>query len=251
MKHKNTSWLLVAALAILGAQASWAADVVSSNIVGYNKVTLTSGYNMLGANWKLVGGQSPAMAQVMDASDLPAMDLDSLSFNAQLLCWDGAGYAFYGWSGEVGDEDLDNQWLDDQYEIADIPAANGTGFWIDTSESATVIFSGEVPAEDAVTVNVSAGYNLIANPFPETISIQKITSTDLPAMDLDSLAFNAQLLTWNGSGYSFYGWAGEVGDEALDNKWLDDQYEEATATLDIGKGCWIQTSAPGTVTFTK
>ena len=70
-------------------------------------------------------------------------------------------------------------------------------------------------------------------------------------MDLDTLAFNAQLLIWNGSGYSFYGWSGEIGDESLDNKWLDDQYEEADANLEIGKGCWIQTSTAGSVTFTK
>ena len=36
---------LLAILAAIGP--AWGADVVSSNIVGYNKVTLTKGYNML------------------------------------------------------------------------------------------------------------------------------------------------------------------------------------------------------------
>ena len=230
---------------------AWGAEVVSSNIVGYNKVTLTSGYNLLGANWNLVGGQDGSLTEVMDATKLPGLDVDTEKFGATVQVWNGAGYTSYGWSGEVGDADLDNTWLTLSWDAANVDAAKGTAFWLNSTTASEVTFSGEVASEDSITVDVAAGYNLIANPFPETISIQDIDAASLSPLNVDTEKFGATIQIWNGSGYSTYGWSGEVGDADLNNKWLTLSWDVATATIDIGTGFWINSDKAGTVVFSK
>ena len=227
--------------------------MVSSNIVGYNKVTLTSGYNMLGQNFKLVGGSIGDLSATMDASSLAAMDTDNMTFATELLTWNGVGYDTVGWTGDVGDPDYDNKWVDElSLEEVALVKSNGEGFWISSTEGGTVTFSGEVDSAASVTIDLAPGYNLVANPFPESIPLSRITSTTLPAMDTDNMTFSAELLTWNGLGYDTVGWTGNVGDPDYDNKWVDElSLEEPATILDIGKGCFIKTSVSSDVTFTK
>ena len=257
MKHKNTSWLLVAALAILGAQASWAADVVSSNIVGYNKIALNSGYNLLGTQFRLVGGTEGALAEVFDAKELPGLD-ENGDFQAEVRLWTGTGYRVYGWAGFLGDDEdsapLNYKWLNQDYEATEISAPAGTAFWVKTTDSADVVSSGEVPEEDTKTVALSTGLNMVANPFPESISIQTIQSDDLPGLD-ENGDFTAELRIWTGTGYKTYGWSGFLGDDEdsapLNYSWLNQDYEKANETIAIGTGFWIKTAEPANITFTK
>ena len=61
------------ALAALAAVAlpAWAAEVYSSNIVGYQKVTLQPGFNLIGAGFVQVGsGDSFALKDVFQGTDV-------------------------------------------------------------------------------------------------------------------------------------------------------------------------------------
>ena len=239
---------------------AWGAEVVSSNIVGYNKLTLQAGYNLLGNNWNLVGGGDGLITEVLDTKEVSGLDDEGL-FTSQLQLWTGRGYTYYGWAGFVGDDPdsapYNYKWLDQStLEPVDIDAPKGTAFWIKTDSSADVVFSGEVATEDTISAQVSSGYNLLANPFPETISIQQIQSTNLSGLD-DEGQFTSQLQLWTGRGYTYYGWAGFVGDDPdsapYNYKWLDMSTLEPVTdvTLDIGKGFWIQTGSAADITFTK
>lgn len=246
---KKTALLAVAFATCLGYAPAQAADVVSSNIVGYNKISLQAGYNLLGNNWNLVGGQDGLVTEVLDATALPGFDGEA--FNSQLQLWTGEGYTIYGWAGNVGDATYDYQWLNTTtLEPTAIEAPKGTAFWVKAGAATDVVFSGEVASEDTLTISVTSGYSLLANPFPETISIQNIQSANLPGFDGE--AFNAQLQLWTGEGYTIYGWAGNVGDAAYDNKWLDTTtLNPATVNLDIGKGFWIKSTTAADIVFTK
>ena len=241
---------LLAIMAAIGP--AWGAEVVSSNIVGYNKLTLQAGYNLLGNNWNLVGGEDGNVTDVLDAKDLSGLDSQG-NFTSQIQIWEGDGYAFYGWAGYVGDATYDYKWLNQStLEPVDLPAPKGTAFWIKAGAAADVTFSGEVATNETYTIQVSAGYNLLANPFPETISIQQIQSENLSGLDAQG-NFTSQLQLWEGDGYAFYGWAGYTGDPAYDYKWLNmSTLEPATGVnIDIGTGFWIKTGSNANIDFTK
>ena len=104
---------------------AWGAEVVSSNIVGYEKVTLSAGLNLIGSQFVVVGGGTATMNELTTAMDgQSGYDDDSYDPTTELRIWTGSGYAQYGWSGDlladspalademgVTDHSLDNQWL--------------------------------------------------------------------------------------------------------------------------------------------
>ena len=132
---------------------AWAAEVVSSNIVGYQKINLNSGYNMLGVQFNEVGGSSKTLADVF-TGNLPDMEYDetadALVWNAKILQWNGGGYNTYYWVGNKGEEifedsSYDNVWVADELgeNIASGTIGIGDGFfvWLNSADNATISFS--------------------------------------------------------------------------------------------------------------
>ena len=222
--------------------------------MGYNKVSLQAGYNLLGQNWDLVGGSDGLVTDVLDATNLSGVDMDTGDFTSQIQIWEGDGYAIYGWAGDIGDAYYNNKWLDEStLEPVSLPAPKGTAFWIKAGTTADVCFSGEVATNATYSISVGAGYNMLANPFPETISIQQIQSDNLSGVDMDTGDFTSQIQIWEGDGYAIYGWAGDIGDAYYNNKWLDESTLEPVTdvNLDIGTGFWIKTGSNADIVFTK
>ena len=256
---------------------AWGAEVVSSNIVGYTKVGLQSGLNLIGSQFVLVGGSVAGMNDFVVAEGQDGFDDESFDAATTLKIWVGDGYIDYGWTGEfsknnptlagelgIDDESYDNKWLNDDYEVADENLQIGTGFWIKAGKEGTVLLSGEVPGDDPVTQNIVAGLNMVSYPWPMAVDLQKIQVSGQTGFDDESFDATTTIKVWAGDGYYDYGWtgnfltesptlAGELGvdDESYNNKWLNDDYEIETEPLEIGKGFWIKASASGTVTFSK
>ena len=225
-------------------------------------MTLTAGFNLVGSQFVKVGGETQDIQEfTASGNTMPGLDADSM-FQTELLVWNGAGYDMYGWldsddgtANEV--PEWNNSWLlYDMSDQAQVSMVVGDGYWIRSSAGGTVTFSGEVSSETSITKNLAAGFNLLANPFPEALSIQNIRSNDLPGLDADSM-FQTELLVWNGAGYDMYGWldsddgtANEVPE--WNNSWLLYAMSDlATAVIGIGEGFWIKPTAAGSVTFTK
>ena len=123
---------------------AWAADVVSSNIVGYQKITLHAGYNMIGGQFTKVGGGDLNVADndFLPDDSVEGMNPDTGDFSTYLMPWSGTGYAqnIY-WTGDVGwGEDYDNKWLDSNYDPAVKTFACGEGFWLYTPTACSVTF---------------------------------------------------------------------------------------------------------------
>ena len=261
--------------------AASATEVPSANVVGYTKLTLKPGYNTISAQFMPVGETAISdILSVMDATNLPTMDVDTETGYgfARLQTWDPkAGYTIYEWTGEgIAEawewEGIDNKWLTvGSGDIAEVEVASGEGVWLwldpeVVSENITITVAGEVSAEASKTIPLVAGYNLIANPFPKAIGIQDITFNNLPTMDVDTetgYGF-ARLQTWDPkAGYTIYEWTGEGIAEAwewegIDNKWLTVGSGDIAANVEIPVGgsfwLWLDPTNPGenvSVTFTK
>ena len=240
-----------------------AADVVSSNIVGYEKVSLSKGLNMVGVQFQAVGGDSLVMSSVGTLDNTMAGFDDDEMFATTLLVWTGNGYKTYGWSGTSGtdvyeDSSYDKQWLDSMTrEPSETPTDKGLGCWIKAGKAGTFTISGEVPTDETAEATLSSGLNMLAYPWPGEIEISKcgILDGSFAGFDEDEM-FATTLLVWTGNGYKTYGWSGTSGtdvyeDSSYDNQWLDSiTMEPATAKISYGQGMWIKAANGGKITFT-
>ena len=217
-----------------------AADVVSSNIVGYNKVTLNHELSILGANFKTVGAVNgeTKISQIVPDANVTGIDWKgSWGWGASLLVWNGANYVggMYYWTGEVPqaaqeeikeelelDDDFvyNNIWVDGDMKPADPEMTVGNAFWIqdaaqpDKATKGTITTSGEVCTEDVAPAHpLYTGLTMVANTYPVTANISDVIPSNLSGIDWKgSWGWGASLLMWNGSDYvgGMYYWTGEV-----------------------------------------
>jgi len=239
--------------------------------VGYTKVNLDAGLNLLGQQYVNVGNDT-----ILDIQDIiKSVDIighDGLIPQTTLLIWTGSGYTpyFYAssqnaidWAAEYGEQYLDrsDKWVDGTWDIIPylVPVTNGLAFWIDTPGKSTFYFSGQVYTPDIATVPLAAGLNLVANPFPINWDIQDFTSTDF--IGHDGLIPQSEMLIWDGGGYEscFYAsyenaieWAAEYGDQYLDRggKWVDGTWNIIIdKKIAPGKGFWINSLTTAELQF--
>ena len=242
---------------------AWGAEVVSSNIVGYQRMALDKGYNMIGIQFTEVDANATAkdlMTAPQLASTMAGFDEDG-HFATEMMVWENNDYTTYGWSGTSGtdvleDDSFNNQWLNvDLEKVEDVEATPYTAVWIKAGEAnGSVTVSGQVPTGD-VTVPLSAGYNMVANPFPMTVPVTTFgtLSAGMAGFDEDG-HFATELMVWKDGDYTTYGWSGSSGTEVLedasfDNKWLNVDLEETDDVVDFGHGVWIKAGSAGSITF--
>lgn len=252
---------LIALAALAACLPTFAGTVESSNTVGYTKVTLQQGYNMIGVQFQDIGSNDGAKS-ITNAGTLDAEFAgydDNYDFPTQMEVWNGSGYDFYGWAGTSGtsvdnDPSLDNTWTDlDAYAVADTLQAGG-GFWIKAAKAGTITLCGEVVVGDVV-VNLSEGYNIVANPYPKSVKITNFGRLDDGFVGYDdNYDFPTTMEVWTGSGYSFYGWAGTSGtsvdnDPTLDYTWTDLDAYAVNDEIPAGVSVWIKAAKSGTITF--
>ena len=139
---------LLTMLAVCAASCAWAAEVYSANTIGYTRVAVNSGLNLLGSQFVEVGTDAAAGINdiVIASADLPGMDLDSFEFQTFLMTWTGAGYTSYyligaGQGELLGDASLDGKWVDGSYQLVDVTIPAGSGFWVQTTGAGTVTFA--------------------------------------------------------------------------------------------------------------
>lgn len=138
---------LLAILAAIGP--AWGAEVVSSNIVGYNKVTLTPGYNMIGIQFQEVGsanGSSAVSTYGILDSTFEGFDED-INFANSMQVWNGNGYTTYGWAATSPSQmdpeyaPMDNTWLTFGGEPTEDIVPLGHAVWIRAASSGTMTFT--------------------------------------------------------------------------------------------------------------
>ena len=227
---------------------AWGADVVSSNIVGYNKMTLPAGLSIAGEGFTAIGGDEVSIQSIVAENGIDVWGGDSIRI------WNGTKYTNYYYFGVDADEgseglsDGTSGWGDLNGDPVDGTIPAETGFWVQLQNPATITASGEVGTNNCVTVN--AGLSLICNPQPCDIDIQDI----VPKSGIDVWGGDS-IRIWNGTKYTNYYYFGVDADEGSEglsdgtSGWGDLNGDPVTVTIPLGQGFWINTQGPATITF--
>ena len=139
------------ALALAASVApAWAAEVVSSNIVGYSKLNLANGYTMVGSAFLTVGGGTTVSIQDIKASGLVGFDWDNFEPGDTLMFWDASQQMYpttLYYTGDVQTETMTGmgvnagEWFDmDTFSTAATEIPIGGAFWIITDNGGTLTF---------------------------------------------------------------------------------------------------------------
>ena len=227
--------------AVFSALPAWAAEVVSSNIVGYQKVTLQPGFNFVAPQFTAVGGGAIDLQSIkLDVADEDASGND----NIQILDEGGATLATYFWYPADWFGGEHSGWIDgDTGELVEESLANGLSVLVDSADTATVTIAGEVSPDNTTVVSV-AGFNFVGNSTPVEIDIQDI---QIDVADEDASGNdNIQILDEGGATLATYFWypADWFGGER--SGWIDgDTGELAEVSLAPGQGVLLDASENG------
>jgi len=265
---------MIAAIFAASTLAASAADVYSSNIVGYSKLSTGPQLNLIGLCFQPVGGNgATTINDIMSSSGLVGFDWELGEGGDQMYLWDAGaqGYAtIYTYAGDTVPEaittelgyDLSGQWMDGDMLPVSVPLDIGSGVWIQSSAlAATVTLAGEVSSNETVTVSLGPQLNLVANPYPAALDVNSATYTGLVGFDWDLGEGGDQMYLWDDSaqGYAtIYTYAGdsvpaeittELGYD-LSGKWMDGDMLPVSTPIPVGGAMWIQsTTTSGSVTF--
>jgi len=220
---------------------------VSSNIVGYEKLSLAKDVFAMGATqFELVGGGSGTLADLFSATDIP--------YGTEIRFLNAAGgYDFYRYLEEAYDPDLDDfvpGWADIREDKVSDPVVPGTGFWVKAPKGYELTQAGQVPTNATITITLTPGmFEMICDPFPEGFNPNAVT--------WGNLEYGTEIRVLNAAGgYDFYKYLEEAYDAVLDDfvpGWADIREDKVTAPIaDVKQGFWIRSTAdtPVTITFT-
>ncbi|MDD4061889.1 MAG: hypothetical protein PHW08_14475, partial [Kiritimatiellae bacterium] len=199
---------MIAAIFAASAFSAFAADVYSSNIVGYSKLTIHPGLNMIGAGFQVVGG---AGAQDMQTI---FVDEDGANFGGEssveadnILTWDptagggiGGYTTYYKYDSNGTYPEYDNIWyFQDDNEIT-APIDLSTGFWYKSLSTTSIVMTvaGEVPASNTVSVTIHPGLNMVAFPFTAGFAINAAVDWAASGADGGESSVEADnIITWD------------------------------------------------------
>ena len=249
---------LLFALVACVASCAWAAEV------GYTKVTVNPGLNLLGSSFVQVGsGEALDINDAVKVSGLNGLDEALEKFVTTVRLWTGTSYDTYGYvnADEAAawewSEAADKWLLEDMTDVAAVPVPAGDGFWVQTTGTGTVTLIGQVPAAATTDVTINPGLNLVSCPYAKEINIQDVKVNGLKGLDEALEKFVTTIRLWTGTSYDTYGYvnaeeaAAWEWPEAADKWLLEDMTDIADVTIPAGAGFWVQTTGTGSVTFTK
>ena len=274
---------LLAILAAIGP--AWGQAVVSSNIVGYNKLKIenTTGYLMIAPQFVPVG--ATAADYPIDIQDVfvdstfpdPVLDAsgEDIEWGAKLMLWNGVGYDTYCWTGKTGEEFFENPAWDDkwtgnfgEYLANNVTIAPGQGvfLWVkDGTAGTTATVAGEVINDASMSVALasgSTGYNMIANPYPKAVAVNDLmTVTGLTGVDWTfETEAGDSLMIWSPEEQAYSVELLYAGDSDPDGMmegfgaepgtWFDmGNFKTAEDVIPVGGAFWVKTSGTGTLTF--
>ncbi|HOM59501.1 MAG TPA: hypothetical protein PK770_06535, partial [Kiritimatiellia bacterium] len=168
---------LVTALAAC-VMASAVFAQLTSQIVGYNTVTVYPGYNLLAVNFDGVGAGSLTLAELFPTTDgegnlLPGFTAGSgASTGDNILFYDASteGYiTYYLYKGAKTSDTKNYKWVTTAGVVAsDTPVASGSAFWYKKMAATTnaVTFAGQVANDASETHQILTGYNMFSSIYP-------------------------------------------------------------------------------------
>jgi len=163
----NTKSLLLAAVVAAVGAVSGSAQVTSQNIVGYVRLSLAKGFNLIGN--QLNNGNN-AIGTVLNVPE---------------------GTTVYKFSGGKYSP---NSFLDGAWEDTAMKLSPGEGFFINVPNATTITLIGEVSLNNSV--NIASGFNLVAVPLPIAGSLSAPAAGGFQGVEGDNV------FQWTGTGFS-------------------------------------------------
>ncbi len=246
--------IATAALALVG-MAAQAAEVTSSNVVGYQKLDLKGNdYTMLAINFQGVGGGDISIQDYFKGDFVGGA---SPGESDNLIVWTAAeGYVtyFYGVYNDPENPEWDDIWytLGEEEATATYPA--GTAAWLLRRGAATSVTAvGEV-SKAPVQITVKANdYTMFSCPYPVAVPINGGLEVANPTGGA-SPGESDNLIVWTAAeGYVtyFYGVYNDPENPEWDDIWYTLGEEEATTSLGVGQAAWyLRRGAQTTLSFT-
>ncbi len=215
---------------------AWAAEVVSSNTVGYQKITLTAGnYTLVSPTFEPVGGGEKRIKEIFAEDSFVAADNAGDADYIDL--WEGGGYSrTYFFSSDAGDAWSDAQ---DGFDETDDTIPAGLGFWLysQAASDKTVTLAGQVPTNSIVVDIEGDNYTLLGNPFAAPLPIKSIVAAEGAFTSADNAGDADFIDLWEDGGYSrTYFFSSDAGDAWSD---AQDGFDETDDTIPAGLGFWF------------
>ncbi len=152
------------------------AQVESQNIVGYNTVTLSQGYNLVAVNFGTVGGGLGLTLQTLFPTTTNGVLLagftgGSAATGDNIAFYDPiAGYTvYYLYKGAKTSDTKNYKWVTAAGVVADdTPVASGTAFWFKKVAAGNLdaTVAGEAANDVSTTMLVKPGYNTFTSVYP-------------------------------------------------------------------------------------
>ena len=215
---------------------AWGAEVVSSNTVGYKKITLAGhNYNMLSPMFQKVGGGDKKITDLFTDNDAFLSGGSDSEADFIYLWYDGGYQEKYFFSA-----DADDKWSSDQDgfdETTDVMPENA-GFWLyNRDDEKEVIVAGEVPTGDIEIDVVGYNYTMVANPFSAAIPVKSIVAAEGEFVSGGSDSEADYIYIWRNGAYDTKYF---VSSDA-DDKWSSDQdgFDETEDTIGPAEAFWF------------
>jgi len=200
-----------------------------SNIVGYQKITLQEGRNLIGVNFRNTGQNTYYNVQdVIDTSTLQGGQ--TLLGSDRLYIWDAAAQEYVRlWLYETG------QWVDEEAgTYAEQKIYPGDAIFLIAQAATETVVSGEV-MDDVQTFTHAAldGRSMIASAWPVDIGVQDISFSGL--VGGQTMLGSDRMYLWDTNTGDFVMlWLHETG------QWVDEKAEAyADQVISAGSGFFI------------
>jgi len=173
MKQAKLTW--VVSILLGGLAATVSGQTVYSNMVGFQKVQVSNGQQIMAST--PFDNTDNTIANVFSGQIAPG---GGPTTSDNVLKWDGSKYRiFFQLSGGP----LAGSWIESGVGVADTEPVNpGEGFWVTNSQTPgdnTVVFVGEVPTDASIGITINPGLQMVHNPYPAEFSILNTTLSDL------------------------------------------------------------------------
>jgi hypothetical protein len=253
--------ILIAGVAVTAVSYAATNVVTSANIVGYvqTQSPANNGFKMIAA-LPFDATQDTVSIQDFIANKGVLTASTNLASADKILIFDGV-YSIFGlYAGATS-----NYWMKSGFAwtiptFPKTPATNrlarGSAVWIQAgagAPSTNVTMSGDVYMDNTFTVNVSAGFNMIAYPYCSSIKLTDLVISNATAStNLDSAD---KIMIFDGvySTYGLYAGAGSNYWMKSGAAWIVPAFPKTAATNEInfGSGFWFRTGTSKTIGFTK